>query len=113
MNTTRHTIEEKMQLLEELQRWKERGGTTVDFAMECGINRKSLNEWKRKLSACDADRALTLVGVPDPTPTTKAESCEDAPVLISVGGVTVTVVGGSPTACVSRVLALLGVSHVL
>jgi transposase-like protein len=111
METTRRTIEEKIRIVEELQRWRVQGGTTVRFAEENGITRKSLNEWKRKLPASGADWKVTLVGEPDLTD--RPETAEGAPVLISVGGVTVTVFGGSPIACVSRVLALLGVSHVL
>lgn len=113
METTRRTLEEKIRIVEELKEWRVQGGTTVRFAEENGITRKSLNEWKRKLPACDADRTVTLVGEPGPTMTAGPEESEGAPVLISVGGVTVAVFGGTPIACISRVLALLGMSHVL
>jgi len=111
METTRRTLEEKIRIVEELKRWRGQGGTTVRFAEENGITRKSLNEWKRKLPASGSDGMVTLVGGPGPTD--GPESSEGAPVLIAVGGVTVAVFGGSPTSCVCRVLTLLGVSHVL
>jgi hypothetical protein len=120
MKYERRTREEKERLVGELRQWRESGGTTMDFSRQRGISRKNLNEWKRVLVGTgeveDADRTVTLVGAPQapsvPGPRGRQASGE-APVLVSVGDVTVTVFDDSSERCVTRVLALLGVSRVL
>lgn len=126
------TKDEKEQLVGELQQWRDGGGTTMDFSRQRGITRKSLNEWKRVFTgkgpygareqSQGTDLAITPVGSggveqvfdthrTDAGPRMQAGA--GAPVLVSVGEVTVAVFDETPESCVSRVLTLLGVKHVL